>query len=173
MIEQDVEVWLPIENCPKYEVSNMGRIRNSVTKRIRKIQVGGNGYCQFGVYCDDKKAVKTMAVHRAVAKAFIPNANNKPMINHKNSVRTDNRVENIEWVNGSENCLHAYKNGNIAACRGVGNPHNKLTEKQVIEIYGSNEGRKDLAERYGVTISSIDKIRYGIYWTHLTKKAIT
>jgi len=58
----------------------------------------------------DKKQ-KQHALHRLVAKTFIPNPNNYPQVNHKNGNRGDNRVENLEWCTGSYNCIHAFENG--------------------------------------------------------------
>lgn len=118
-----MEQWKPIKGFEDYEVSDAGRIRSLdhyvkngvgfriVRGRILKLIPDKNGYYMIGLKRGGKHFPKK--VHRLVAEAFISNPESKPQINHKNFVKTDNRVSNIEWVTQSENMLHSYRNGNM------------------------------------------------------------
>lgn len=91
-----------------YEVSDDGRVRNIDTKRELKKQFG-NGYWHCTIQIN--KHPKRCRIHRLVALAFIPNPDSKPFVNHKDGDRTNNSVENLEWVTPSENTRHAVEKG--------------------------------------------------------------
>lgn len=135
--------WKQINNYESYLVSSDGRVksidricgkRKGIVKG--KIMNGGltKGYCS--VVLHNVVSKKGMYVHRLVAQAFIPNPNNLPQVNHKNGIKTDNRVENLEWISISDNHLHSYKylNRTRPDNSGMNNPNRKLTPKQVAFI---------------------------------------
>lgn len=100
------EIWKPIQDYENYFVSNFGRVKNSKGK-IRKFvhDKKDYGYVRVALISKNKKQ-KNILVHRLVALAFIPNTENKSIVNHLNENKSDNRVENLEWSTLSENQRH-------------------------------------------------------------------
>lgn len=90
------EEWRVIEECPKYLVSNLGRIKHKRLDRIVKPFANSAGYLQVVLRGEDKNLYRL--VSRLVAIAFIPNPNNYSEINHKDFDKTNNCVDNLEWV---------------------------------------------------------------------------
>lgn len=117
VISLENEVWRDIDGYEEYyQVSNLGRIKSCsrtikgrmLNEKIKKSSINC-GYEKILLYKDSKHCGFT--VHFLVAKAFIKNLKNKPCVNHINGIKTDNRVENLEWVTYSENNKHAYDTG--------------------------------------------------------------
>lgn len=105
------EEWRIIkETGGRYSVSNQGRVRSNITHFILKPIEIAKGYVKVNLYLENGQRYSRL-VHRLVATEFIPNPENKPEVNHKNGIKHDNRVENLEWVTGEENKRHAYDTG--------------------------------------------------------------
>lgn len=97
------EVWVDIKGFENlYKISDKGRIINCKNNKILSVSFNNTGgYARIGLRKDGKR--KYFAVHRLLAEAFIPNKDNKPCIDHINTIRNDNRIENLRWVTYSEN----------------------------------------------------------------------
>lgn len=100
----------------KYQVSNLGNVKSlgwTATRKYRKnredkvlkLFTNQNGYHSASLCADNKK--KSLTIHRVVALTWIPNPLNLPCVNHINGIKTDNRVENLEWCTRSENAIHS------------------------------------------------------------------
>lgn len=103
VLEQKKEEWRPVEGYDGYFISSRGRFKHN--KKILKVKKGYDGY----MYCHILK--RKFRVHRLVAKAFIPNPDNLPVVDHIDGCKTNNYVENLRWVTVSENTQSAYDMG--------------------------------------------------------------
>jgi hypothetical protein len=134
----------------------------------------------FLVNIQGQKA-KRLYVHRLVAEAFLGLApEGRPEVNHKNSVRTDNRIENLEWVSHSENIRHAIANGELDPrhtanrARGERAPKAKLTAPDVVKIraqYALRRSYHAIAVEFGVGDATVRDIVKGYSWAHVPQSA--
>lgn len=93
------EEWRQVVEHQNYEVNQFGEIRHKQRKHILKPRSNNGGYLYVNFKINGKNT--NFAVHRIVANAFIPNPNGYTEVNHKDYDKTNNRVENLEWVNSS------------------------------------------------------------------------
>jgi len=177
----DGEIWKSVLGHEGfYSVSNRKRVkslyRNIVKadgkkythlEKILSIKISKQGYNQLKIR--DENGRKTVKLYRLVAEAFIPNPDNKPCVNHINGIKTDDRVENLEWTTYSENAQHAWDTGLNTRRIGELNKSSKLKENQVLEILKNNRKltRIELSKEYNVSKTLIDKIVQRKVWQHL------
>lgn len=163
-----------IEVVPNFEWCGVDREGNLYSTRNEnkpfKLQLEPCGYYRAKTKVESKDA--SILAHRAVALAFIPNPKNKPQVNHKNGIKTDNRVENLEWVTHSENMIHAFNNGLQEGKKGEDNHFNKYPKELIIKICEMLEGgyrNCDIGKILDVDRFLVKDIRTGRRWKHISK----
>ena len=108
----EVETFVKIEGFEKYEVSNLGRVRNIKSGRMLKPHLNHNGYLKHHLYRHDKQ--KELFLHRIIATAFIDNPGKKPQVNHIDENKLNNDLSNLEWCTGRENLVHGTRTKRVA-----------------------------------------------------------
>lgn len=159
-------MWKQIRNY-NYEIDENGNVRNIKTGAFRKSFKRKDGYIGIQLYIGK---VINFQLHRLIAEAFIPNPESKSYVNHKDSNRSNNSLENLEWVTFEENVKHGYIYGN-ASNKGSKNGFSILTEEIVIEIRKKRQEEKisyqKLAELYKVSYGCIAGIIQRTNWKHI------
>lgn len=105
------EIWKHIKEYEKkYQVSNKGNIKSLKRNKLLSLNwLDDDGYRRVNFFQNKKR--KHFSIHQLVAIHFIPNPDNKPVVNHLDGNKLNNKSSNLEWATRSENDLHAYKIG--------------------------------------------------------------
>lgn len=163
------EIWKSVKDFEGlYEVSNLGRIRSIGYGEIKilKGRDDGAGYLKVALFKDKKR--HEAKVHRLVCNAFIKNRDNRPFVNHKNLIRNDNRLENLEWCTHSENIKHAYNMGSLSGMKGSKHKLAKLTNEKILEIRNiKNMSNAKISKIYNVSSTTIRNIINNKTWNHI------
>lgn len=167
-----MEVWKKIKGFETYEISSNGRLKKNLAfRKYRSYQskilnpcFDKDGYLRTALSFNG--VTKMKRIHRLVAEAFLENKNNYPVINHKNGIKSDNFLDNLEWCTVKENNVHAIKLGLKKPLKGINHNMVKLTLIQVLEIRKNknNLTQKKLSEIYKVSTSQIGRIIRNERW---------
>jgi hypothetical protein len=167
------EVWIKYYDT-NYCVSNLGNVKSyyPTTKnwRNRKPQISNRGYLRTSFNLDKKYIKKS--IHRLVAELFIPNPNDLPQVNHKNGIKTDNRVENLEWITISDNIKHSYSELDRIrkGAKGELSGKSKLTDEIVNYVrmnhipYSRQFSLEKMAKQFNVNPSTLHSVIHNKTW---------
>lgn len=157
------EFWLPVPFAKSYSVSNLGRVRGPL--RICKCSLEKRGYLRKRLK-NDFGRYETWAVHRLIMVTFV--GPSELEVNHKNGIKSDNRLENLEYVTRTENMRHAVKVGLKVPLTGENHGSSKLTQRQVDEIRKllklKTLSYPQIGKMFGVKRMAISRIASGKLW---------
>ena len=168
-----LDMWEPIiidGKYTNYQVNDIGQVYNTVTKNTLTRSFNKKGYPIVGISINGKTRSKT--VHRLVAKAFIPNPENKLTVNHKDGNKSNNNVSNLEWMTHKENIKHGWDNGLYNIRLGSEANASKYTESQVEQICLLLEENKlsniEISQITDTTPEIVSKIKIKDCWVHIS-----
>lgn len=168
-----MEQWKDVEGYEgRYTISDRGRVKSLLSDIIMRPAKNSRGYSTIALMRGSRKSQKSFKVHTLVAAAFLGPRPEDLEVNHKNGVKTDNCIDNLEYVTRTENMRHAWDTGLFQTPRGSKNGRAKLTEKDVLKIRRliGVKKHKEIAKMFGVAPNTITNIATGLSWGWLVDK---
>ena len=165
----------PINGFPNYTITRCGRIftYSYGYRKEKKTVLNKVGYYRVGLWNNSGKPTN-FSVHRLIATHFIPNPEGKPCVNHKNGVKHDNRVENLEWCTYAENTQHAYETGLAEGLKGEDSCLSKYEETSIRDVCKLLEVGEltptEIAEKVDIPINRVYAIIYKSSWAHVIEE---
>lgn len=158
-----------LQNLPNYSIDQKGNIYSNTSHKYMSQRINEDGYKLVSLTVD-MNTTKIFRVHRLVAETFIPNPDNKPEVNHIDGDKTNNTVENLEWVTSKENKEHGWETGLYKDK--LENHHAAfLTNDQIHSICKCiSEGMRnvDIAKEFNTNKDHISHIKRGDIWGEIS-----
>ncbi len=158
------EQWKVVPGFSEYEVSNYGMVYSLRTQCLLYLRPDEAGYIRTEIK-DDRGEVVCPRVHVLLMLTFVGPKLDGMVVNHKNGVKNDNRLTNLEYVTSSENTLHAYRTGIKKPVRGDDSGHTKIPDAEIPKIVALyNTGTytmKEIGTMYGCSKHPIQRIISG------------
>jgi DNA-binding CsgD family transcriptional regulator len=161
-----IEHWKDVPNYEGlYRVSDLGRVKSLKWGKEKILKPGDNDRGYLRVVLFKEREGKRFFIHRLIMLAFVGESDLQ--VNHKNGIKTDNRLDNLEYCTRSENLQHAYDTG--LRLKGEKHPASKLTRACAERIKYGHQGmtQQEIANIYGIARSLVSYIRSGKAWQHI------
>ena len=160
----------PIPNYTKYSATEDGKIySHGVRSGWLKPLIDKNGYHRYRII-DNNGKKKSMYAHRLIALTFLPNQDNKKFVNHKDHDKSNNALENLEWVTHLENIRHDWAMGTRSKLKGVEVGGAKMDDRLILKIrqmYRDGARQIELGEFFGISQPTISQIVLRKTWRHI------